>query len=188
MVPPDFKLTSNMLWQGALVFALIDACVVSLLAWRVQPHVFRQLPWAVVIATAIFWGALWTAALRLAWQWFYGYIFPDWAPSVAPSFGLVYSCIGLTMWFLAWRLPGNPIVSFCRLGSLEGLVSHVWAVYNLGVIDKIPIMHGASPASVFVFAMFEKILYWSIILGVAELLRRFWQRRTKSQPGQASAV
>jgi len=94
----------------------------------------------------------------------------------------------LSMWFLAWRLPGNPIVSFCLLGSLEGLASHGWAVYNLGIIDKIPIMHGVSPASVLVFAMSEKILYWSIILGVAELLRRLWQRRTKSQPGQASAV
>ena len=47
MVSPDFKLTSEMFWQGALAFALVDAGLVFLLTWRVQPYGLHQLPWAV---------------------------------------------------------------------------------------------------------------------------------------------
>jgi hypothetical protein len=176
MIPQDTKLSSEMVWQAALVFAIVDMSIVLFLVWRIKPSRFRQLAWAIVLATAIFWGALWTSVLRLFWEPFYEYVFPDWASSLAPSFGLVYACVGLLMWWLALRLSGNPIVNFCLLGGAEGLISHLWAIYSIGIIEKVPMLEGVSPASVLVFAIFEKILYWSIILGIAALLYCIWQR------------
>ncbi len=184
-MPPDFQATSGMLWQGALFLALVDGCLLFLIARRIQSIVFRQLLLPVLIVTVIFWSVLWTGVLRLAWNWFYGYIFPAWAPSFAPFFGPLYGAVGLLMWWLARRLPGNPPLNFGLLGGVEGLLSHTWAIYGLGLLDNVPVMQGASPIAVLVFALFEKILYWTIILGAAALLHWLWRQASGPQAKRA---
>lgn len=47
-LPPDFKVTSKMLWQGTLIFGLIDVGFVPLLAWCMKPARFPQVKWALV--------------------------------------------------------------------------------------------------------------------------------------------
>ncbi len=179
-------MSDSLLWQNAAVFALVDLILVFLLAWRIPSGLFRQLVWPIAISTTIFWSLLWTVVLRVSWDWFYGYIFPGWAPALAPLFGLVYACVGLGLYWLARRLPANPIVVFCLLGGAEGLVSHTWAIYGLGLINQVPLMHGTSPMPVLVFALFEKILYWSIILGMAVLLRYVLQAIPSREKKHAS--
>lgn len=150
---------------------------VLLLAWRIKPARFRQLTWALAGASAIFWSILWIAVLWAYWDLCYRHIFPGWAGYLAPSYGLLYAGVGLAFWWLALRLPGNAIVSFCLLGGLKSVPEHLWAIYGLGTLDKVPAFLGISPASVLVFAVFEYIFYWSIVLSIAVLLRRLGQRQ-----------
>lgn len=184
----DLRATSGLFWSSALAVAFLDTGLVLFLAWRIKPERFRQLGWELPVATALFWGSLWTCMLWWGWNWFYSYIFPGWARWVAPAFGLVYAAIGWVLFELARRAPSNPLLNFCLLGGLEGFITHMWAVYGLGVIDHVPMLAGVSPASVIVFSVFEKILYWSIVLGTAVLFQNGLQRWRQLRGNQVDAV
>ena len=43
------------------------------------------------------------------------------------------------------------------------MASHVWAVY-MGIVDKPPLLQGASPASAVFIAIFEFVFYFSGVL------------------------
>ncbi|MSP14432.1 MAG: hypothetical protein EXR62_15950 [Chloroflexi bacterium] len=43
ILPQDFKITTEILWRGALMFALMDLPIVAFLAWRTRPGTFRQI-------------------------------------------------------------------------------------------------------------------------------------------------
>lgn len=174
-LPPDFKVTSQMLWMGTLIFALIDAGFISLLAWRIKPGAFRQFKWALVTTTAIFWSALWTWALANFWDSVYHYLFPTWARWLnPPAYGLLFAGVGLLFWWLALRIQGNPAVSFCLLGGLWGMITHLWAVF-WGIVDKPPMLQGVAPAAAVTVAVFEFMFYWCIILSIAALLHSAWR-------------
>jgi hypothetical protein len=174
-LPPDFKVTSHMLWVGTLIFAMIDAAFVPLLAWRIKPAIFHQFKWALVITTALFWSALWTWALVNFWDSVYHYVFPTWARwLIPPAYGLLFAGVGLLFWWLALRTRGNPVVSFCLLGGLWGMTTHVWAVF-LGIVDKPPMLQGVVPAAAVIVAVFEFMFYWCIILSIAVLLAGVWR-------------
>jgi hypothetical protein len=51
-MPTDIKITTELLYKGALVFALMDAVYVPLLLWRVETKIFRRMRWFLVIAAA----------------------------------------------------------------------------------------------------------------------------------------
>jgi hypothetical protein len=53
-LPSDFKVTTEMLWQGTLIFVLLDAGFVPLLAWHINSARLRQLRWALVATTGMF--------------------------------------------------------------------------------------------------------------------------------------
>jgi len=175
-MPGDIKATSELYWVAALVAALIDVGFVSLLAWRIQTSRFRQLKWALTGAGVIFWGTLWAYVLWDFWELAYRYVFPSWARWLIPaSYGLMYGACGFALWWVALRLPGNPVVSFCLLGGLISLPGHLWAIYGRRMLEKVPLLQGVSPASALVFGVFEFIFYWSVILVVAVVLRRGWE-------------
>ena len=179
MILPDVEITSEMLWLSALVTALIDVGLVLFLARHIPPSRFRQLHWPVVLASCVFWMSLGLFFFETTWESFYAMFLPDPAErSLARSVLelLLYPVVGLVLWWLAARLPGNPAVTFCLLGGLEAVPEHLWGIYRLGMLDKVPFLQGASPASVLAFAVPEYILYWGSTLGMAMLIRRVWQR------------
>jgi hypothetical protein len=116
-----------------------------------------------------------TACLRGFWDLYYRYFYPGWVRWLAPLDALLYGAIALALWWLALHLPGNPVVNFALLGGLESVLEHLLGIYGLGILDKVPILQGVSPASALVFAFFEYIFYWSVVLGIAGLLGRGWQ-------------
>ncbi len=152
------------LFSGGL--ALVDGFLVVSLYRRISLAKFSQLAIPLTFTTFIFWSALWTIVLWLAWDWFYGFLFPSWVRLAAPALGLVYAPIGLLIWALS-RKMGSPVAIFCLFGGLEGIISHTWAIFGLNLIQKIPLMGSATAVPVLVFAFFEKILYWSLILGIS---------------------
>ena len=176
MLPPGVKITTDVLWLGTLIFAAIDAVFIPILAWRIHPATFRRLKWVLGITTAIFWSSLWTWGLVNFWDSIYRYVFPAWAHwFIPPTFGLLYAGISVLFWWLALHFRGNAVVNFCLLGGLWGMLTHLLAVF-LGIVNKPPILQGAAPVAAVIFAIFEFMLYWCIILTVAVLMHYGWHK------------
>jgi len=179
MTLPDIKMTSEMLWLTALVTALIDVGLVLFLARRIERRRFRQLHWPVALAAGVFWVSYGLMLFALTWESFYAKFLPDPANrGLARSMFelLPYPIIGLVLWWLAVRLPGNPAVNFCLLGGVQSLPEHLWGIYRLGMMDKVPFLQEASVTSVLAFAVPEYILYWGSILSIAMLIQSSQQR------------
>jgi hypothetical protein len=173
IMPPDAKVTSEILWRGALIFALIDVVFVAVLAWLIKPARFRQIKWTLAVTMVIFFTTIWgILASYYFWGPVYHYFFPEWSRwFIPPIYGLLFSAVGFAFWWLALRLPGNAVISFCLLGGSWGMITHLWAVYR-GIMEKPPMLQGASPVAAVVIAVFEFMFYWCIVLSIASLLQR----------------
>jgi hypothetical protein len=176
---PDIEVTSEMLWLSAFIALLSAFIYVRFLAKRVQPVHFQSLHWSVVIASLLFWFAYGGFLFLMTWESFYAKFLLD--PANRSLYRsilelLPYPLIGLLLWWVASRSPWNPVITFCLLGGLESLPEHLWGIYRLGMLEKVPFLHKASEVSVLSFAVPEYILYWATVLGIARLIQRGWQR------------
>ena len=193
MTLPDIKITSEMLWLTALVTALIDVGLVLFLARRIERPRFRQLHWPVALAAGVFWVSYGLVLFALTWESFYAKFLPDPANrSLARSMLelLPYPIIALVLWWLVVRLPGNPALNFCLLGGVQSLPEHLWGIYRLGMMDKVPFLQEASVTSMLAFAVTEYILYWGSILSIAMLIqssqqrcKNYWASRARKKAG-----
>ncbi len=174
----------------ACAFALI---IIGLLAWQFKPAQFRLLSWqAVGIGSALFWSVFAGIMLWYAWDFYYRYYAPSWDRIVAPLGAIVfYFLLGLLLRWAAVRLPGNPTVSFCLLGGLESIPEHAIGIYRFHIL-QIPLLQNTSAASIFIFAFFEYIVFWSLALCLAiavdRLLSHIRKRTAQTQepPDDAS--
>ena len=174
----EFQATSQLYWIAALIAALMDIAFVALLAWRIKLARFRRLKWPLVIAAGAFWLGLWSWAMwdPFVWETCYQYVFPAWVRPFWPfAFCLMNGGLALLFWWLARRIPGNPVVYLVLLGGLESFPGHLRAIYSMGILET-PLLKGVSAASALVFGFFEFIFYWSVILGLAALLALAWER------------
>jgi hypothetical protein len=172
-LPPDAKVTTEILWRATLIFAPIDAVFISILAWRIDTKTFRSFKRMLIVTTAVFWFAMWLVMTSgLFWDSVYHYVFPAWARwLIPPVYGLLFGAVALLFWHLALGVPGRPVVTYCLLGGLWGSVTHVWAIWR-GILEKPPMLRGASPVAAVVFPFFEFVLYWCITVTVATLAQR----------------
>ncbi len=172
-ISPDIKVTTQVLWKGALIFALIDVVFVSILRRRVRFEVFHEFKWTLVIITGVFWCLLLGILMSwMFWEPVYHSVFPNWARwLIPPVYGLLFAALGLFFWWVAIRFQRDPVIIWCLLGGLWGLVTHTWAVYR-GILDKPPMLQGASPIATVIMPIFEFIFYYCVILSLTALLRR----------------
>lgn len=168
MLSSDVRITSAVLWHGVLIAVPIDVAFVYIVTWRIDAARFRRLKWPIAGTMAVFFAALWAfIACYLFWNPIYHYFFPAWSRWLLPfAYGIGFGCAGLISWSLARRLPGNVVVNFCILVGLWGLAGHVWAVHR-GLMEKPPLLRGASPGAAVVFSGFEFVFYAGVILTVA---------------------
>jgi hypothetical protein len=159
----------------AIALALLT---LALLAWRLKPSAFRSLPsTSIAVASALFWGVFAAILYSVFWDSYYS-IFATpanrlFAPIAAAG---LYSLIALLLRWLALRLPGNPVLTFPLLGGLESIPEHAIAINRFGIL-QIPILRGSTPISIFIFAFFEYVVYWGLVLLLAGLLRRLFHAR-----------
>lgn len=158
----------HLITQNTPIFVAAALIFVGILAWRFKPAQFRRLSWrAVGIGSAIFWSILAGVMIWYAWDFYYQYYAPSWDRIVAPAGAIVLYCIlGLLLRWAALRLPGNPVVSFCLLGGLESVPEHAIAIYRFHIL-QIPLLQDTSAVSIFIFAFFEYIVFWSLALCLA---------------------
>lgn len=187
-MPPDLNPISEAFWQRALLAMLIDVVLVLLLLWRIKPTGFRELKWVLVGTSGIFWAIFSIALLWGFWDSYYRHVYPDWARWLGAVNAVEYGALGFALWWLASRLPGNPTATFCLLGGVESLLEHAWGIYGLDILGNVPMLQNAGPLSVFVFAFFEYVLYWGIVLGIAALLQSAWRQWTKLHKRQVNAA
>lgn len=169
-MPTDIKITTELLYKGAFVFAFMDVIYISLLIWRVRNETFRRLKWMLVISAALVWYGIWSWALGNFWDTVYSYVFPAWIQIWIPwSAFVVAGAVAYGLWMLTLRLKGNSILTFCLMGGMLGSLTHIWAVYR-GIVTKPPMLQGASPLAAVIIAFFEYIFYWCTILALAKIL------------------
>jgi hypothetical protein len=172
-IPDDIKVTTEVLWKGAMFFTLIDIILLTILTRFIKPKDLFKMKWRLIIFMAIFFCILFVSIVSLIfWDSVYSYVFPSWIRwIIPPSYGVLFSLIGLFFWWLAFKLPTNPVLNFCILGGLWGLTTHLLAIHR-GILDKPPMLQGASSISALTIATFEFIFYWSICLGFTYLIER----------------
>jgi hypothetical protein len=179
-MPADIKITTELLYQGALIFALMDAIYIPLLVWRVSEDAFRRLKWSLAIAAALVWYGIWSWAIGNFWETVYSYVFPAWTQIWIPWIAFVVAgTVALGLWMLTTRLNQNLILAFCLMSGVLGSLTHIWAVYR-GIVTKPPMLQGASPLAAIVIAFFEYIFYWCTILVIAKIMN-WMQIRLKNR-------
>jgi hypothetical protein len=166
----DIQITTEVLYRGALMFAILDAIYIPLLIWRIHKESFRRLKWWLVIVAACFWYGIWSWALGTYWESVYSYVFPArariWVPWIAFSLAAI---VALGLWASALAVKWNTVFSYCLFGGMIGILTHIRAVH-LGIVTKPPMLRGASPLAAIIVAFFEFIFYWCTILLIAKLL------------------
>ena len=166
----DFKITTELLYQGALIFALMDAVCIPLLVWRVSRETFRRLKWNLVIAAALVWFGIWSWAIGNFWETVYSYVFPAWARIWVPWIAFFSAgAVALILWMLAIQTKAKAVPVYCLLGGVLGSLTHIWAVTR-GIVTKPPMLQGASPLAAVTIAFFEYVFYWCVILMLAGLV------------------
>lgn len=169
-MPTDVKITTEILYKGALLFALIDAAYVPVLVRRINEETFRRLKGSLVIVAALVWFGIWSWAIGNYWESVYSYVFPDWAQTWAPWIAFVIAgIVALGLWGMALLFKGNVVLLYCLFGGLIGSLTHVRAI-QLGIVTKPPTLQGASPLAAVVIAFFEFMFYWCTILVIATVM------------------
>ena len=177
MTPTENTVTTGMLWQAALVFALVDTPFVIFLLKRLTGETLRQLKPYLLATTGIFWFLVWIAMCTYFWEPVYQYVFPAWARWIVPPvYAFLFVLAALVFWWLALNIPGRPTLTFCIAGGLWGTVTHLWGI-GRGLIDKPPMLRGVSPLAVAVMPIFEFLFYWCVILTVSLFVYRHSKRR-----------
>jgi hypothetical protein len=168
----DIKVTTEVLWKGALIFALIDIVFVSILTRLIKHSELHKMKWKLISVMAIFFFLLFGYVVSIQfWDSVYSYVFPSWTRWIIPPlYGLLFSMAGLLFWWIATRSTRNQVIIFCLFGGLWGVLTHIIAIQR-GILDKPPMLIGASPVAALTIAAFEFIFYWCICLTITRLMQ-----------------
>jgi hypothetical protein len=175
-MPENLNILSNQLWTDSIIAFLIDAVFILFLAWRIKRNRFRELKWVLAGTAAVLWSIFGILLVSAFWEMFYQYFYPGWMRSggILLFVPLVFGLLALAFHWCSLHLPGNPILNFCLLGGLESVLEHVLGIYGLKILE-IPMLQGASPASILAFSFPEYIFYWCIVIGIAALIQKGWR-------------
>jgi hypothetical protein len=177
VITDDVKVTTEILWKGALSLALIDVVFITMLVRHIKPDDFHKMKWRLVGFMAIFFCALFGIITSIVfWDSVYSYVFPvpvRWI--IPPVYGLLFSAYGLLVWWLSFRLRSNAVLNFCFFGGLWGIITHIWAIYR-GILEKPPMLQGASPIAAVVIATFEFMFYWCVCLSITFVIQKIGKR------------
>jgi hypothetical protein len=178
MTPPESRVTTEILWQAALIFGLVDILFVFILTTRMDRELFRQLRSVLMVTTGVLWCLIWALMSLFFWEPVYHYLFPAWARwLIPPIYGCLFGGVARLFWWLSFRIPGRPLLNFFLLGGMWGTVTHIWGI-SRGLLEKPPMLQGTSPIAATIMPFFEFVFYWCIILTMAMLLYRARVRRS----------
>jgi len=171
--------------ENTPLFTVLAVLTLGLTMWRVQGSSFHRIAWwQFCLAAALFWVSLASLLVLLAWGSYYSYFTQPAYRLLAPLASLlIYPLWSLLLRWISLHLPIPPAAGFCLLGGLEGLFEHSVAIYRLDILQA-PMLENSTPLAVFVFAFFEYVVYWGIVLILADGLQRILAHRKLDQAGE----
>jgi hypothetical protein len=86
---------------------------------------------------------------------------------ILPGRVLIYSVVGVGLWWLAQRLIGSTFLWFVLLGGIWGVLKYIFGIYGLCIRKKVPWLQEVTPFPLLVFSFFEYVFYWSLIAWLA---------------------
>jgi hypothetical protein len=172
----NVSLPSEQLWAGAALVAFVDVVFILVLAWRIRRARFGELKWFLAATAALAWSVFAVVLVAAFWDDYYRYFYPAWLRSggILLFVPLVFGTLALAFHWLALRLPGNPLVTFCLLAGAESLLEHLVGIFAFKIL-VIPMLQAASPAAMLTFAFPEYIFYWCVVIGLAWVIQNGWQ-------------
>lgn len=154
----------------------LAAVIIGLLVWRVKPADFRAISWkALGLAAALFWGLMAVVLYLVYREHYYQYFALPYGRWLAPLAGVFYFLVCLLLRWSAMRIPGNPTLNFLLLGGLESFPEHFLGITRMKILE-IPMLADFSAQAIYLFAFFEYIVYWGIVLALGAWFMR-WTRR-----------
>lgn len=169
----DKVLTPDLMYRAALVVAIVDIAFAALLAWRIGPEGVRRAKWTIPAVAGVFWFGVWMAMHTLYWEQVYSHVFPAWARWVVPPvYGAGFAALALGWAWITLRAGRWAVPAWVALWGVTGALTHAYAVYGRGLLEKSPMLQHLTPASAIVFATFEFGFYGCAILTTASLVRR----------------
>lgn len=168
------SLTTREAWWSTIIFGLLGLAVLIPLVFTFDRELFLRDWRATGLASAIFWGVFGVTMIFAFWKIYYSRFYPAWMRWGAPLNILLYASLGSGMWWLSSKLPGQPVLWFVLLGGIEGIAEHVFGIYVLKILDKVPILQGLTPLPAIIFSFFEYILYWAVVAWMAFAFSRWW--------------
>jgi hypothetical protein len=180
----EIKLTTQDIWLSTLLFGVLGGLLLLPLLFLYKNTDFKASPWQVVLASALFWGALATVAIFGFWEVYYKYFVPAWLRWLAPLDCLLYGAVGLGMgWLaalLAARLGGPAVLWFVLIGGVEGVGEHLLGIYGFHILEKVPWLQGLPTLPLLIFSFFEYVLYWGLVAwlgwGLLKVGSMIWAR------------
>lgn len=168
---PQAPITHDELRASTIAFSILASVLcVSLVLGPSETAMPRT--WiAVVAASAIFWGLVSLIAFQIFWDIYYQYIYPAWLKRWGPLNIVVYGSIGYGIWLLSGRHSNLGALLFVFIGGIEGVLEHVWGIYKLDVLEKVPWLRGLRIPPVLAFSFVEYIVYWAIVLWIARAIQ-----------------
>jgi hypothetical protein len=157
------KLTTQDVWISTLIFGVMALVLLVPLYFIFTTETFQRALKHYTAASAIFWGVLAIVFMNRYWELYYQYLYPTWVRPLAPLSMVVYAAFGIGLWWLASRLEISPILGFSLLGGVQGMAEHLFAIYFLHILDKVPFLEGLQVFPVTVFSFFEYTLYWTLV-------------------------
>lgn len=168
----NIKITNQNFWTGSLVFGGVGLLLLVSLLIGYGAAEYAHAARALILTSGLLWGALAVALSAWGWKIYYQYLYPAWARPMAPLSGLLYAAIAVGMWTLSNHFGGGAVFWFVLMGGVEGILEHLYGIYVLRILQKVPWLAGISPLPVLIFSFFEYIAYWSLTLWAIFLVQR----------------
>jgi hypothetical protein len=157
----DIQLTEQDVSLSTIVFTILACLLLTALLFLFPDERFGNAALPVALGSAVFWWMMSMVFMGRFWEIYYRYIYPDWMRSISPLNTLLYTAIGLGLWKIAASFEKHSLLIFIVLGGLEGVAEHIFAIYGLRVLDKVPWLEGLKPFPVLLFSFVEYTAYWA---------------------------
>ncbi|TET81317.1 MAG: hypothetical protein E3J37_09400 [Anaerolineales bacterium] len=157
------KLTNQDVWLSTVFFSVLTSLLLIPLQQIFNRDLFNRSTLGVIIASAIYWGILALILMYKFWDLYYGHFYPIWIRRLAPLNIILYGAFGLGLHWLTSHQNTPSILTFALLGGLHGIAEHIFAIYGLHILEKVPFLQGLTPLPVLIFSFFEYMLYWTMV-------------------------
>ena len=168
---PQSPITQAELQQSILAFTVL-ACALSIpliLLGPLDPLSYSS--FELIAAAGLFWAILSMLAFRYFWDIYYQYIYPDWLRRLGGVNFVLYGVIAWGMWLIIRETENSVVLLFLFLGGLEGVLEHIFGIYALDVVNKVPWLNGLKTFPILLFSFVEYIVYWCIVLWISLAFR-----------------